>query len=115
MKSKKVVLSLLIVILLSKLTWGTPLYTVMHKMDDAGINIVCRKALIKEIHKRSKKIMVMNYSYELKNTISLNFSDEIFSISPCLENYPFLFVESLRQMELYFQLLFLKTPTRAVS
>lgn len=42
MKSKKVVLSLLIVILLSKLTWGTPLYTVMHKMDDAGINIVCR-------------------------------------------------------------------------
>ncbi len=42
MKSKKVVLSLLIVILLSKLTWGTPLYTVMHKMDDVGINIVCR-------------------------------------------------------------------------
>ena len=51
-----------------------------------------RKALIKEIIKRAIKVKNKNYLSELRNTITLNFSNEIYNLSPGLENYPFLFV-----------------------
>lgn len=75
MKSKKVVLSLLIVILLSKLTWGTPLYTVAKSKRDIQRKVLAHAVPGDILVKPSDHVVIIqNLNYPDNNMLITNFN-----------------------------------------